>query len=702
MVVARPTVDGGVQSRRGKTTMHYRLALCICLVPALAVPALAGPRPTEPIVSGPVLRPPRFSSDTFLVRFGPRMARAELEAVAARENVEVMGEIPHIAYYIMRSPDHRALEMVARFRDLPGVTTACPDRVYKPAYEPNDPLWPDQWGPRRIHTPECWDMQKGDPSVIIAILDTGSDYNHPDLAPHIWHNPGEIPGNGEDDDHNGYVDDTIGWDFAYGDNDPMDDHGHGTYTAGIAGAVGDNGIGVCGVANGCTIMPVKIGLSTGYMYDSMIVPGIIYATDMGARVLSMSFFSDGVTPALEEAIDYAWSKGAVPVVAAGNGYSVYPYYPAGYDNGVAVAASTPDDTRADFSSFGSWVDVTAPGVDILSTANGSSYTTSGGTSAACPHVAGVAGLIFSQYPTASNRYVRWRIEHMSEPLPDPLVGEYVNYGLVNACDAVLAAPGESPFTEPKIRSVSPCQTPPGAIVNIVGRSLKPLIDPPVRPRGGPVCTVYSPFPVVSIGGTRARVLEWCDDRVVAQVPEGLAPGPAPVTVTVGASRSNTQMIEILAPGAPPVWAPTDMASGFGKSPYGETYDLVRKRDGRSAQVTSDGIGYLYTEYLIRNVVPTGDHLTINYTRTYHISYARKYEMIYAYDFDESYPYGSWVLIAQPIIEAGVEKTDTIVLPLGSGQPKCLSDDGEVYLLTLVNNFGDDDFLEVDHMGVEAP
>jgi hypothetical protein len=652
--------------------------------------------------SGPAAQPPRVSRDTFLVKFAPQVSARQIASVMAKEKVQVLGLIPHISYHVLRSPDHRAVELVGRFRAMPGVLEACPDRVYLPAYEPNDPLWPQQWGPRKIEAPACWDTQRGDPRVIIAILDTGVDYNHPDLVANIWRNQGEIPDNGLDDDGNGYIDDTRGWDFAYNDNDPLDDHGHGTFCAGIAAAVGDNSIGVCGIAPKCTIMPVKIGLSSGYMYDSMIVPGIVYAADNGARVLSMSFFSDGVTPALQEAIDYAWSKGVAPIAAAGNGYTVVPYYPAGYDNCIAVAAAKEDDARADFSTFGSWVDIIAPGVNIASTARGGSYTTASGTSAACPHAAGVAALLFSEYPTASNRWVRYRLEHFSDPVTDPLVGEYVNYGRLNAHNAVTGPSDGASFTEPKIRFVSPCQTSPGTRITIFGRCLKPLIDPPYRPPGAAIRSASAAFPVVRVGGARARVLEWREDRIVVLVPPGLPPGPAPVSATLGSAASNTLMIEVLAPDAAPVLAPTDVATGYGKSPFGETYDLIHKRDGRSVRLTLEGQDSLATMYVFRNVPLTGDHVTFSYTRTYQITAARASEVVYIYDFSESYPYGSWGKLLSSSIEAGVEKTDTVTIPLDGSWGKCISDQGDIYLWAYVNRFGNNDVLLVDHMGVEVP
>src|SRR6185295_7407802 len=163
----------------------------------------------------------------------------------------------------------------------------------------------------------AWDTLKGAPTVRVAVMDTGLDYTHPDLAANVWTNPGEIPSNGIDDDSNGYIDDVHGYDFAYNDSDPNDNFGHGTSCAGLVAARQDNGIGVTGVAPLCQLVGVKAALDSGYFYDSANVPALLYCADMGFQVISMSFYSDGVTPAEGDAINYCWNHGVLPVAAAG-------------------------------------------------------------------------------------------------------------------------------------------------------------------------------------------------------------------------------------------------------------------------------------------------------------------------------------------------------------------------------------------------
>ena len=269
----------------------------------------------------------------------------------------------------------------------------------------------DLWGLHKIETLEAWKDETGNPDVIIAVVDTGLDYGHEDIAQNMWTNIYEIPGNGIDDDANGFVDDVRGWDFAYDDNDPIDGDGHGTHVAGIAAAAGNNEVGVVGVAWGCKIMPVKGLNDYGNGYASDLAESLIYAADKGANVINNSWGSSSASLLLKDAIDYAHGSGCVVVAAAGNSHSIAEFYPAAYDNVISVGASNYLDNRASFSNFGGCVDVFAPGRDILSLrASGTYmgeplnalYTLSDGTSMASPFVAGLSALLFSKNPDFNN------------------------------------------------------------------------------------------------------------------------------------------------------------------------------------------------------------------------------------------------------------------------------------------------------------
>ncbi|HNT08898.1 S8 family serine peptidase, partial [Methanoculleus sp.] len=250
---------------------------------------------------------------------------------------------------------------------------------------PNDPGFGNLWGLHNtgqaiigingtvgsdIDAPEAWSITTGSQDVIVAVIDTGVMYTHPDLAANIWRNPGEIPDNGIDDDGNGYIDDVCGWDFYSDDNDPGDLNGHGTHCAGTIAAVGNNALGVAGVMWNATIMPLQFLSPDGYGEDADAILAIQYATMMGADIISCSWGGDDDSQALKDAID---ATPALVVCAAGNDAldsDAVPHYPSSYDcaNILAVAASNNTERLAPFSNVGATsVDVAAPGASILST-----------------------------------------------------------------------------------------------------------------------------------------------------------------------------------------------------------------------------------------------------------------------------------------------------------------------------------------------
>lgn len=253
---------------------------------------------------------------------------------------------------------------------------------------PNDPDFEKQWSldntgqtggspDADIDAPEAWEIETGNPEIVIAIVDSGIDYTHPDLAGNIWINNDEIPDNDIDDDNNGFVDDYYGYDFTgRGDPDPKDTLGHGTHCAGVAGAVTNNNLGIAGVCWNCKLMSVRVFQNTSAAW-SWTANGIRYAADNGAHVISMSFGWYDPADVLKDAIDYAYDKGTILVAAAGNEGVMSQLYPAAYENVIAVAATDHNDQRMNryderfdmefMSNFGFWVDVSAPGQDIYST-----------------------------------------------------------------------------------------------------------------------------------------------------------------------------------------------------------------------------------------------------------------------------------------------------------------------------------------------
>ncbi|HEC86250.1 MAG TPA: hypothetical protein ENI49_00010, partial [Thermoplasmatales archaeon] len=335
-------------------------------------------------------------------------------------------------------------KIITAFKNNPAIEYIEPDYVYMlTSTYPNDPYFSYQWALNQsndhdIDAPEAWDYERGNGSITVAVIDTGVDYYHPDLSSNIWINTNETPGNGVDDDGNGYVDDVRGWNFVTNDNLPFDDSGHGTHCAGIIGAVGNNGIGVSGVCWNCSIMPVKcfIGVgTTGIGFASTIARGIVYAADNGADVISMSFGAYADYQLIKDAIEHAYNKGVVLVAAAGNDDTLLRMYPAAYPEVIAVAATNQTDGRAYFSNWGSWIDVAAPGDGIYSTASYTNYGYKDGTSMACAYASGLAALIKSQNDSLSNEAIRTLLRSGAESVSSNSY-KYIGVGRINANDSL--------------------------------------------------------------------------------------------------------------------------------------------------------------------------------------------------------------------------------------------------------------------------
>ena len=299
--------------------------------------------------------------------------------------------------------------------------------LYDAQMIPNDPYFNSSWHHTRIETPDAWDIQTGADSIIIAIIDSGIDLDHPDLVDHYWSNPNEIPANGIDDDNNGLIDDVIGWDFSGSEDEPSADpdashdwgwhpwssEDHGTHCAGIAAAVTDNAIGVAGVSHHSQIMGLKIFPNA---WDDVCADAITYAADHGAQVLSNSWGGGGNSSTIQAAILYARNvQDCVVLFASGNDGESSPHYPGAMEGTVCVGATNSSDNRASFSNYGSWVDMCAPGtgiwscVDPANPAHNNQYDDWDGTSMATPVAAGVAALIRSQFPTMDATAVEARL-----------------------------------------------------------------------------------------------------------------------------------------------------------------------------------------------------------------------------------------------------------------------------------------------------
>ncbi|HDZ44671.1 MAG TPA: LEPR-XLL domain-containing protein [Phycisphaerae bacterium] len=316
-----------------------------------------------------------------------------------------------------------------------------------------------------IDAPEAWDLTTGSADVVIAIVDTGIDYTHPDLAANMWVNPGEIAGDGIDNDGNGYIDDIYGYDFINGDSDPYDDHSHGTHVAGTIGAVGNDAAGVAGVNWTTKLMAMKFLSAGGYGSTAGAIQAINYVTmmrrDFGINVIATnnSWGGGGYSSALADAISSADQAGVLFIAAAGNSGSnndVGSHYPSNYayDNVIAVAATDHNDNLAYFSSYGATtVDLGAPGVSIYSTVPGNSYSWYSGTSMATPHVAGVAGLLAAMNPQATAAEIKAAILDGADPISS-LTGRTVTGARLNAYASLQLIDGAD-RRGPTVESVSP-------------------------------------------------------------------------------------------------------------------------------------------------------------------------------------------------------------------------------------------------------
>ena len=342
----------------------------------------------------------------------------------------------------------------------PNVEYVEPDYEVKLQVVPNDEKFSELWGMNNtgqtggtvdadIDAPEAWDIFTGVSCVLVGVIDTGIDYTHPDLADNVWTNPAEIPGNGLDDDGNGYIDDVHGWDFHNRDGDPMDDHSHGTHCSGTIAGRGNNSIGVAGVCWKARLAGLKFISANGSGYNSNAVEAIEYATANGIRITSNSWGGGGYSQSMKDAIDAAGAAGGLFIAAAGNDTNnndAEPSYPASYtcDNIIAVAAADHKDTLAWFSNWGKTsVDLAAPGVSILSTVINGGYAKYSGTSMATPHVAGVAALLRAYSPNTTVEQIKAAIMTGTDPIP-ALADITVTGGRLNACKALLNTPPPIP------------------------------------------------------------------------------------------------------------------------------------------------------------------------------------------------------------------------------------------------------------------
>jgi thermitase len=378
-----------------------------------------------------------FVEDELLVKYKYGTVSDAARSINARVGASVLEEFPDLGWQRVKLPaDLSVNRAIATYKEFADIAEAQPNFYYHLTVSPNDPQFTSSgmYGLTKISAPSAWDLTTGSANTVVAIIDTGINYNHQDLAANIWTNAGEINNNGIDDDNNGFVDDFYGWDFRYNDNDPLDQNGHGTHTAGTVGAVGNNALGVVGVNWNVKLMAIKIYSPSGTDTTSaMLVNSYNYVRLMKNRGVNIRVTNNsyggcqeacGYDQATKDALDAMGNAGILNVFAAGNNnqnIETTPFYPASYTSPsvLSVAASTSTDTRASFSNYGATsVDIAAPGQGILSTYNSSnsSYSTLSGTSMASPHGAGAAALLSSYNPNLSVASLKATLMNTVDPL----------------------------------------------------------------------------------------------------------------------------------------------------------------------------------------------------------------------------------------------------------------------------------------------
>ncbi len=399
-----------------------------------------------------------------ILRFSPSAGQARINGVLGSSATRLIRYYSAVDVYHLRVPPGQSTEWaMTHFRSLPEVLAVQPNYIRRVIASPNDPFWTggQLWGLEKIRANAVWDrLSIGDPSVVIANIDTGVDYTHADLASNMWRNPGEIPGNRADDDNNGYVDDVFGIDVINanetpgGPEDPMDDQGHGTHVAGTIAGVGNNGAGVAGVTWNSKILACKFIGSNGEGTDADAIGCFDYIVALkrrgvNIRVSNNSWGScDGPAPVLQSAIDVTGEAGILNVFAAGNGETnndATPFYPSNLSSPsiIAVAASDGSDNRASYSNVGAtMVDLAAPGSGIVSTYVGGGYATSSGTSMAASHVAGAAALLTALDPTLTVDSLKTLLMESVDVLPQ-WQGAVVSGGRLNVYRAASELAGST-------------------------------------------------------------------------------------------------------------------------------------------------------------------------------------------------------------------------------------------------------------------
>jgi len=409
----------------------------------------------------------RYAADELLVQSKRGVPKEKIAEIASAHGGAVQGEIPQIRVKQLKVPPHALEKVKAALQRNPHIDFVERNFFAEGSLTPSDERYPSQWHLPIISAPEGWDISTGSDTVPIAVIDSGVDPTHPDLYDKL------LPG----------------YNFLEGNTDTHDVLGHGTKVSGSAAAVTDNFSGVAGVAWQNPIMPLVVLNASNWATYYDIARAITWATDQGARVLSISIGGVSSSSTLQNAVNYAWSRGAIIFASAMNNSTSTPYYPAACDHVVAVAATTSSDTRASWSNYGDWVDLSAPGASILTTTRGGGYGSVSGTSFSAPISAGLAALILSANPSLTNSQVVEIMKQNADDLGAAGFDPYFGWGRINVHASLSAAVGaqpEDPGSPPEDPPADPTEPP-----------AEPPSEPTEPPPPAPADTVAPRVSIVS-------------------------------------------------------------------------------------------------------------------------------------------------------------------------------------------------------------
>ena len=378
--------------------------------------------------------PAEFVPGRVLAKSSPGASDAAIKTALRSAGAREIGRVPQIGVRILQVPAKAEARVIAALSRNPNFEFAEPDYVASIIVTPNDPYYAAyQWHLPKVNAPAAWHSTTGSASVVVAVVDSGVQATHPDLAGRVL----------------------AGYDFVNNDADPSDDNGHGTAVAGVAAAKGNDGIGVAGAAWNVSILPVKVMAANGTGSHSAIANGINYSADRGAHIINLSIGGTSSSRTLQSSVNYASNKGCILIAAAGNNGDSTTVYPAAYSGVLAVSALTQADTLASFSSFGSFVDISAPGVGITTSWVNGGYVTISGTSFSSPLVAGIAALALSVNPSLSNTAMASLLTSNADDLGAPGADIYCGAGRGTAARVGAAATPVPDTTAPVTAVTNP-------------------------------------------------------------------------------------------------------------------------------------------------------------------------------------------------------------------------------------------------------